>query len=33
MLKSKSEELAKKLGHNKFRATDGWCIDENTGLG
>jgi hypothetical protein len=24
MLKSKSEELAKKLGHNKFKATDGW---------
>jgi hypothetical protein len=24
MLKSKSEELAKKLGHNNFKATDGW---------
>jgi hypothetical protein len=24
VLKSKSDELAKKLGHNDFRATDGW---------
>jgi hypothetical protein len=24
MLKSKSEKLAKKLGHNDFKATDGW---------
>lgn len=24
VLKSKSEELAKKLGHNDFKATDGW---------
>ena len=24
ILKSKSEELAKKLGHNDFTATDGW---------
>jgi hypothetical protein len=24
MLKSKSEELAKRLGHNNFKAIDGW---------
>jgi hypothetical protein len=24
LFKSKSEELAKKLGHNDFKATDGW---------
>jgi hypothetical protein len=24
MLKSKSEELAKKLGHNDLKAIDGW---------
>jgi hypothetical protein len=24
MMKSKSEELAKKLGHNDFKATDSW---------
>jgi hypothetical protein len=33
MLKSKSEELAKKLGHNDFKTTDGCCVDGNAGLG
>jgi hypothetical protein len=28
MLKSKSEELAEKLGHNDFKATDGWFLME-----
>jgi hypothetical protein len=28
MLKSKSEELANKLGHNGFKATDGWFLME-----
>jgi hypothetical protein len=26
MLKSKSEELPKKLGHNGFKSTDGWFL-------
>jgi hypothetical protein len=33
VLKSKTEELAKKLGHKDFKATDGWLSRQKTGLG
>jgi hypothetical protein len=33
MVKSRSEELAKRLRHNDFRATDGWLSRWKYGFG
>jgi hypothetical protein len=32
MLKEKSEKLAKKLGQDDFKATNGWFLDGNVGM-